>query len=113
MAQVQLDARQQNAMRVFLVAYVLLVAYTIATGNPLASLVVDAVFSAVMVVIGYLIFSNSGGRTLPVTTGVAFVGSGVAQAVELVTKSEAAGTTSNVLLVSGLGLYLYSRIRQR
>lgn len=113
MAQGQLDGRQQNAMRAFLVGYVLLVAYTIATGDPLASLLVDAVFSVAMIVVGYLILSNSGGRTLPATTGIAFAGSGIAQAIGLITGSEAAGTTSNILLISGLGLYLYSRIKAR
>lgn len=113
MAVSEISEGQQNLLRAFLIGYVLLVVVSIVTGNPLVSLVVDAVFSVAIVVVGYLILTNSGGQTLGVTTGAAFIGSGVAQAVELVTGWPTAATTSNLLLLAGLGLYLYGRMKRR
>lgn len=109
----EISDRQQTLLRGFLVGYVVLVLAAIATGNPLISLVVDVVFSAAITVVGFLVLANSNGETLGVTTGVAFVGSGVAQAVALVTGLTLAATTSNILLLAGLGLYLYARTRSR
>jgi hypothetical protein len=113
MAGSEISAQQQNLLRAFLIGYVLLVVVSIVTGNPLVSLVVDVVFSVAIVVVGYLILTNSDGQTLGVTTGVAFIGSGVAQAIELVTGWPTAATTSNLLLLAGLGLYLYGRAKSR
>ncbi|SEO42713.1 hypothetical protein SAMN04487948_102373 [Halogranum amylolyticum] len=113
MAASEISQRQQNLLRAFLLGYVLLVLVSIATGDPLVSLVVDVVFSVAIVVVGYLVLVNSDGQTLGVTTGVAFVGSGVAQAIGLVTGWPTAETTSNLLLLAGLGLYLYGRVRSR
>ena len=113
MAATELDDRYTTVLKTLLVAYVVLVVYTLATNDPLASLLVDVVFSVAMVVVGGLILATSQGETLGVTTGVAFAGSGVAQAVDLVIGSPTAATTSNVLLLAGLGLYLYGRSKQR
>lgn len=109
----EISEGQQNLLRAFLIGYVLLVVASIATGSPLVSLVVDIVFSVAIVVVGYLVLTNSDGQTLGVTTGVAFIGAGVAQAVDLAIGSQTAATTSNLLLLSGLGLYLYSRVKSR
>lgn len=113
MAAADISDQQQNLLRAFLIGYVLLVVASIVTGNPLVSLVVDIVFSVAIVVVGFLVLTNSDGQTLGVTTGVAFIGAGVAQAVDLVIGSQTASTTSNLLLLAGLGLYLYGRVRRR
>ncbi|SDM09739.1 hypothetical protein SAMN04487949_0836 [Halogranum gelatinilyticum] len=109
----EITSRQQNLLRAFLLVYVVLVLYTIATGDPLVSLLVDVIFSVAIAVVGVLIVATSNGETLGVTTGVAFLGSGVAQAVELLTGLAIAATTSNILLLAGLGLYLYARAKNR
>jgi hypothetical protein len=113
MAASGISDQQQNLLRAFLIGYVLLVVASIVTSNPLVSLVVDIVFSVAIVVVGYLVLTTSGGETLGVTTGVAFIGAGVAQAIDIVIGSQTAATTSNLLLLAGLGLYLYERVRRR
>ena len=100
-------------MQAFLVGYVVLVLASIATSDPFITLLVDIVFSVAIVVVGGLILASSDGQTLGVTTGVAFIGSGVAQAIELVTGSSVASTTSTLLLIAGVLLYLYARTRNR
>jgi hypothetical protein len=94
-------------LMVLLVAYTALLFYTGATGDPLAGLLLDLTYVAVVAVFGGRLLRRADGDTLLLAAGSALVLSGLAQAAALAVESPAARLVSDVLLVAGVVAYFY------
>lgn len=87
--------------------YLLLLVYAIVTGDPLANLLADALFVVLIIGLGVFVVQRYGTDPLPLVSAIALVASGIAQAVWLARDIAAAQGASTLLLLVGLGIYLY------
>ncbi|MFC4360098.1 hypothetical protein ACFO0N_19285 [Halobium salinum] len=94
-----------------LAAYVALVLYAGATGDPLAGLAVDIAFSVATVVFGLYLSTTAAGDSLRALAAGAFVGTGVTQAIALFGVAFAA-QLSDLFLVAALVLFVVIRFRR-
>lgn len=98
------------AQLLLLAAYVALVLYAGATGDPLAQVAVDVAFAVAAVAFGLYLASAAGGETLHMLAAGAFVGAGLAQAGALFGVG-GAEPLSNLFLLLALVLFVVVRVR--
>lgn len=92
-------------------AYVLLVAYTAVTRDPLGTLVADVFFGIAAIAFGVALVWAEGLTPIVSSASASLVGAGVASLGGALTDVPLFDLLSNVLLLVGLGLYLYHRSR--
>jgi len=92
-------------------AYVVVVAYTAVTQDPLGDLVADVFFGIAAIAFGVALVWAEGLTPIVSTAAASLVGSGVASLGSALTEVPLFDLLSNVLLLVGLGLYLYHRSR--
>jgi hypothetical protein len=95
------------------VAYVALVAYATATGDPTADLAADAFFGLGAVAFGVAFAVTEGPTPLASAAGASIAGAGVATLGGVLTGEVSFDVLSNLLLFVGVGLYFVSRYRSR
>lgn len=83
------------------------------TGNPMIEAVGDVMYAILVVGFAGFVLQRFGTDTVAVLAAVALAGSGLAQLVALVTMTTTAGVVSTMLLLAGLGLYIYRQRSER
>lgn len=93
------------------VAYLLLFGYTLTTGDPTASFVLDLAFIGIMLLFAAFAYRQFGAEPLGLVTAAALAGAAVTEAVALFAAVATASAVADVLLIAGLVLYIYLRQR--
>jgi hypothetical protein len=109
---VDLDERTQAGLVLGgLLAYVLLLAYAVLTGDPTATLVADIVFGVATLSAGLYLLWALETTPLSSTTAALLVGAGLAALGGIVTGRVELSSLSDLLFLAGVALYLLLRRR--
>ena len=92
-----------------LLAYTALLFYAGATGDPLADLLLDLTFVAVVFTFGANILRRADGDAVLLIAGVALVLSGAAQLAAIAVVTPIVRLASDALLILGVGAYFYDQ----
>lgn len=108
----ELSTRTRQALWIVFAGYLLMLGLSIFTESPLAEIGVEIAF--VIIVLGFAGFAyrEFGHEPLGLVTSVALAGAAVGTAASMILDVPAVGVTADVLLLGGIGLYIYLRWKQ-
>ncbi len=105
----ELSTRARQVIWAVFVAYLALLGLSIFTQNPLADIGVEIAFVVIVAGFSWFAYREFGHEPLGLLTSVSLAGAAIGTAAYLVLQINAIAVTADVLLLGGIGLYIYLR----